>query len=80
MKIDTIDFNSFRISNKWTQIAELDPNFTFSSAFRSLAPTSTATAATATSITSELANALKKGIKRDSTLFSVLKEDNQYDS
>ena len=36
--------------------------------------------ATKSSITSKLANIFKKGIKRDPVLFSVLKEDNQWDS
>ena len=67
-------FDNFRISNKWTQIVELDSNFAFNLAFRSLVP-STASAMTATSVASELVNAFKKGIKRDPTLFLVLKED-----
>ena len=52
-------------------MVELDSNFAFNLAFRSLVPTSTATAATTTSIASKLVNILKKGIKRDPILFSV---------
>ena len=44
------------------------------------APTSTTLAATTTSIFGELANAFKRGIKRDPILFSVLKEDKQWNS
>ena len=77
MKINLIDFDNFRVSNKWTQIVELDPNFVFTLALRILAPTSTVAT---TSITSKLANIFKKGIKRDPVLFTVLKEDNQWDS
>ena len=55
---------------------ELDLNFKFTLAFRSLASTSTITTITATSITSKSANVLKKGIKRDPALFIVSKEDN----
>ena len=57
-------FDNFRISNKWTQIVELDSNFEFNLAFGSLVPTSTATTITATFITSKLVNVFKKEIKK----------------
>ena len=58
-------------------MVELDFNFEFTLTFGSSVPTSTATTSTATFITSKSANIFKKGIKRDPTLFLVLKEDNQ---
>ena len=54
---------------------ELDPNAMFNLVFGSLAPTSTVTTVTTTSITSKKVNIFKKRIKKNPTLFSVLKED-----
>ena len=59
MKLNLMDFDNFRVSNKYTLIVELDPNFAFNLAFRSLASTSTTTAAAATSIASKPVNSLK---------------------
>ena len=55
-------------------MVELDSNFEFTLAFGSLAPTSTTSTITTTSITSKLTNVFKKGIKRDPIPFLVLKK------
>ena len=78
MKIDPLDFDNFRISDEWTQMVELGPNATFGTNFGSTAPT-TAASPSANS-TTKAAAAFKRGIKRDPSLFLVLKEDNQWDS
>ena len=78
MKIDPLDFDNFRISDKWTQMVELDPNIAFTTNFGPAMPTNAASASA--NSTSKTAAAFKKGIKRDPSLFLVLKEDNQWDS
>ena len=71
LKIDGQEFDNFRISDKWTQMVELDPNVAFTTGFGTTGPTNTTT--TTTSNTNKAAAAFKKGIKRDPALFSVLK-------
>ena len=76
LKIDGLEFDNFRISDKWTQMVELDPNVVFSTGYGTIESTNAATASTSNA--SKSAAAFKKGIKRDPSLFSVLKEDNKW--
>ena len=46
MEIDPVDFDNFRISDKWTQMVELGPNVAFATNFGSAAPTTAASAST----------------------------------
>ena len=44
MKIDPLDFDNFRISDKWTQMVELDPNIAFTTNFGPVVPTTVVSA------------------------------------
>ena len=73
--IDGLEFDNFRISDKWTQLVEVDINVAFNNRFRSTAPNNEANTSAPNAI--KTAAAFKKGIKRYSAIFAVLKEDNQ---
>ena len=76
LKIDPLEFDYFRISDKWIQIT--DPNIVVTFGLR---PSKSIAAATTTNQnSSKSATTFKKEIKRDPALFLVLKEDNQWDS
>ena len=71
MKVDPVGFNNFRVSDKWTQTVDMDPNAAFSTFFGT-----PATAASTTSITNNKnkpSETFKKRIRKDPSQFSVLK-------
>ena len=68
-------FDNFGISDKQTQIVDLDPNVAFTTGFRVTVPTTVVT--TSTTNTNKSTSIFEKGIKRDSVLFFVLKEENK---
>ena len=71
MKVDPIGFDNFRISDKWTQTVDMDLSAAITTFFgASTTTTSTTTTANQKNKPSKI---FKKGIKRDPSLFSVLK-------
>ena len=67
MKIDPIGFDNFRISNKWTQLVDMDPNAALPTMFGT--STSAAPSNTNGNYKNKLPVIFKKGIKRDLSLF-----------
>ena len=78
MKVDPIEFDNFRISDKWTQMVDLGTNVSSMAAFSPSSPSAPAT--TNTNNKNKPSEVFKKGIKRDPTLFSVLKGNKDWDS
>ena len=60
--MNSLEFNHFRIRDKWTQIVELGSNISFNTYFGATEPTNAATIFTYNTIQSE--TAFKKGIKK----------------
>ena len=78
MKIDPAGFDEFRISDKWTQLVEMDPNAALT-VFSGTPSTASSTTAT-TNNKNKPSEVFKKEIKRDPSLFSVLKGNKAWDS
>ena len=78
LKIDPEEFDNFRISDDWTKMVDQNQNVAVNTSLGSTASTNAASASNNSN--TKTAAAFKRGIKRDPSLFSVLKEDNKWDS